>query len=394
MSLEELHQMEEDLLQGIWMLSLENDVYERYLTRCDPQSLRTIKSILERAKVTRRLTAHFIPRSSRMSFRESIASLHDFARHSIATTPSMTSIRSASRFKTPSLQTVGTMTETVKISMAHRITMAKKEVVEMRRKLEQFKLFAKRKKAHMRAEIEEIEVRINEAHEASEDFQEEVVVKGVDSITGKIPAERVIRFVEEWLRSANAILERLRLKSATARMQIRKARQQLIQRKELGETLHAIDFEKLNIENQDNAKMLEEKNLYVIDMKRIAGYYHLKLTQHKQKLNDLKLKLNEVKQDILSKQKQMEELENEHEVVEVKVKRMNSQLKNLLHFMENHTAPEILEFVEIQEQYIGLERTYKLLQRRRNIERIIFEEYQKQTQIRKKSGASEDKKKQ
>ncbi|OAD61135.1 hypothetical protein WN48_01203, partial [Eufriesea mexicana] len=290
MSLEELHQMEEDLLQGIWMLSLENDVYERYLTRCDPQSLR-----------------------------------------------------------------------------------------------KQFKLFAKRKKAHMRAEIEEIEVRINEAHEASEDFQEEVVVKGVDSITGKIPAERVIRFVEEWLRSANAILERLRLKSATARMQIRKARQQLIQRKELGETLHAIDFEKLNIENQDNAKMLEEKNLYVIDMKRIAGYYHLKLTQHKQKLNDLKLKLNEVKQDILSKQKQMEELENEHEVVEVKVKRMNSQLKNLLHFMENHTAPEILEFVEIQEQYIGLERTYKLLQRRRNIERIIFEEYQKQTQIRKKS---------
>lgn len=77
--------------------------------------------------------------------------------------------------------------------------------------------------------------------------------------------------MEEWLRSANAILERLRLKSATARMQIRKARHQLIQRRELGETLHAIDFEKLNIENQDNAKMLEEKNLYVIDMKRIAG---------------------------------------------------------------------------------------------------------------------------
>lgn len=61
------------------------------------------------------------------------------------------------------------------------------------------------------------------------------------------------------------------MKSATTRMHIRKARQQLAQRKELGELLHVVDFEKLNIENQDYAKLLEEKNLYVIDMKRIAG---------------------------------------------------------------------------------------------------------------------------
>ena len=79
------------------------------------------------------------------------------------------------------------------------------------------------------------------------------------------------RFIEEWLRSANTILQRLRLKSATTRMHIRKTRQQLAQRKELGELLHVVDFEKLKIENQDYAKLLEEKNLYVIDMKRIAG---------------------------------------------------------------------------------------------------------------------------
>lgn len=41
MSLEELHQMEEDILQSIWTMSLENDMYERYLSRHDPQSLRS-----------------------------------------------------------------------------------------------------------------------------------------------------------------------------------------------------------------------------------------------------------------------------------------------------------------------------------------------------------------
>lgn len=79
------------------------------------------------------------------------------------------------------------------------------------------------------------------------------------------------RFVGEWLRSANTIIERLRLKSTALRTQIKKAEQQLIQRKELGESLHAVDFEQLNIENKDYVKMIEEKNRYVIEMKRIAG---------------------------------------------------------------------------------------------------------------------------
>lgn len=54
-------------------------------------------------------------------------------------------------------------------------------------------------------------------------------------------------------------------------MQIRKARQQLIQREALGESLRAVDFEQLNIQNQDYVKMIEEKSRYVHDMKKIAG---------------------------------------------------------------------------------------------------------------------------
>ncbi|CAD1472519.1 unnamed protein product, partial [Heterotrigona itama] len=253
-----------------------------------------------------------------------------------------------------------------------------------------FRVFVRKNTTIMRAEIEEIEIRISEVHESREEFESEVVTEGVDPITGKILAERVMRFIEEWLRSANTILQRLRLKSATTRMHIRKARQQLAQRKELGELLRAVDFEKLKIENQDYAKLLEEKNLYVIDMKRIAGYYHLKLTQHKQKLEDLLRKLNEVKKEIVSKQDQIEELKVEHKIIEVKVKRLNLQLNNLLTFMESHTAPDILEFVATQEEYAALDRTYKLLQRRRNTQRIIYEEYKKQTQVKKKSRINDE----
>ncbi|XP_017888562.2 coiled-coil domain-containing protein 113-like [Ceratina calcarata] len=389
MTYDELQEMHEDLLQEIWTITLENDVYERYLTRQEPQSLKTISRLLERAKIGRRLTQHLGPRSSHMSFRESVTSLHDIGHHSTLSTPSMPSI---SRFGTPSIATMGTIGDTTKITIAHRIGMSKKEVEEMQRNLVQFIRRATRKKAIMRAEIEEIEIRLKEAQEAKEEFEEEVVVEGVDPMTGKIPAERLVRFVEEWLRSASTIIERLRLKSATVRMQIRKATRQLIQREELGESLRAVDFYKLTIENQDYVKMLEEKSLYVIDMKRIAGHYHLKLTQHKQKLNDLLLTVNKLKDDILAKQKQIKDLTGNYKIMEVNVKRMDKDLKSLLNFMENHIAPDILDFIRLQEEYAELKRKYKLLQRRMNIEKILYEEYQKQIQqiIRKTRVAGDE----
>lgn len=38
---EELQEMQDDLLQSIWVLTLENDVYERYLTRHNPSIMRS-----------------------------------------------------------------------------------------------------------------------------------------------------------------------------------------------------------------------------------------------------------------------------------------------------------------------------------------------------------------
>lgn len=71
--------------------------------------------------------------------------------------------------------------------------MANREVDEMRKKLNGFLESSRMRKTNMRAEIEELEIRIREVQEAKEEFEEEVVINGVDPITGKIPAERVTR---------------------------------------------------------------------------------------------------------------------------------------------------------------------------------------------------------
>lgn len=71
--------------------------------------------------------------------------------------------------------------------------MAKNEVEEMRKLLERFREATRKKKTYLRAEIEELEIRITEVQEARDEFEEEVVEKGVNRITGKIPAEKIVR---------------------------------------------------------------------------------------------------------------------------------------------------------------------------------------------------------
>lgn len=79
------------------------------------------------------------------------------------------------------------------------------------------------------------------------------------------------RFIEEWLKVVDIVTEQIRLKMATIKCQIRKFKLQLKQRKELGEALRVVDFEQLNIENEVCIRKIDEKNKYLLEMKRIAG---------------------------------------------------------------------------------------------------------------------------
>nr|XP_033334700.1 coiled-coil domain-containing protein 113-like [Megalopta genalis] len=256
--------------------------------------------------------------------------------------------------------------------------MANKEVDQMTKNLNELKIMVEKRTTIMRAEMEELEIRMSEVQEAKEEFEENVVVGGVDPITGKIPAERVVRFIEEWLKSANTIIERLRLRSATHRMLIKKTRHQLAQREQLGEALRAVDFQQLNIQNKDYVRMIEEKSVYVLDMKRIAGHYHLKLTQRKQKLRDLQQTLNGLKKEMLQRDNQIRELRVEYKQVQQDVAKVDKDRNNLITYVDNHSVPDILEFVKVYAEVEQLQKKYKRLERRKYVERIIFQTSLKQ----------------
>lgn len=79
------------------------------------------------------------------------------------------------------------------------------------------------------------------------------------------------RYIEERTKAADASLEKLRLKKSTLKNQIKKVRQQLMEKEELGDVLKPIDFEELEIANAENVKKIEEQNQCILEMKRMTG---------------------------------------------------------------------------------------------------------------------------
>lgn len=54
--------------------------------------------------------------------------------------------------------------------------------------------------------------------------------------------------MQEWLKTAQFMLEKLRLRTSSLRIQQAKLKSQLVQKEELGECIHEVDFEKLKID--------------------------------------------------------------------------------------------------------------------------------------------------
>eukprot|EP00842_Homolaphlyctis_polyrhiza_P000574 jgi/Hompol1/1517/HPOL_000923-RA len=122
-----------------------------------------------------------------------------------------------------------------------------------------------------KAEIEEVEIRVSEIKKAMYEFKRDIVQQAVNQRTGKVIAERIVRYFEDKIRAKDAIIEKVRLKNVTLKVQKNKLHLQLKQKEEMGEVLHAIDFDQLQIENKQYLQKIEERNTELLKLKMTAG---------------------------------------------------------------------------------------------------------------------------
>lgn len=222
----------------------------------------------------------------------------------------------------------------------------------------------------LRVRLEEFTLQLAEIREARDIFEQSIVRDGVDHLTGRVPAEKFVRYMEEWLRSADSIIEKLRLRTSTQRYRHVALKHQLLQKEELGETLHAVDFDQMRIDNKILMERIESKNADLLQLKQKSGGVNLLLAKRRHALQKQLAEIRNISDQIEEFKRTNTAIETERVSVESELKRTEEKLGRTRHLISEYTVPELLDYVRIKKELDALRQAVKVWARRNHLQKI------------------------
>jgi len=220
----------------------------------------------------------------------------------------------------------------------------------------------------LRAVLEETEIRIGELKRDAYEFKRIVVIGAENRRTGKIVAEKVVRYLEDKFKQTDNVIEKLRLKNSALKGQIHKIQTQLSQKEEAGDVLHYIDFHQLQIENKQLLAKIDECNEELLNVKLSGGKAIQVLNEFKRRLAIHTEDSNWLKNEVKSKENLLKKLKDEGTKVE---KEMNSEkkAKNKLRLQieESSEMPDVGDYILQKKEMYHLEAAYQNWQKKVDI---------------------------
>ncbi|VEN38038.1 unnamed protein product, partial [Callosobruchus maculatus] len=123
--------------------------------------------------------------------------------------------------------------------------------------------------------------------------------------------------MQDWFRAAGSDIEKLRLRTAHMKLLYQKACALQESRQELAKTLHAVDFDRLIIENGRLHKQFETKMIFLLETKQRAGATSRALNSHKHYLMKLQEEQEDLRKRLVKIHESIKSIEQECVLVEV-----------------------------------------------------------------------------
>ncbi|KAL3898036.1 MAG: hypothetical protein SGCHY_003014 [Lobulomycetales sp.] len=225
---------------------------------------------------------------------------------------------------------------------------ATRELEELRDEIEKRKDDWGRVLDNLRAEMEEVDIRVTEVKKATFEFKRDIIGQAVNARTGKVMAERILRYYEDKIRAKDTIIEKVRLKNATLKVHKNKLHLQLKQKEEMGEVLHVIDFDQLQIENKQYQTKIEERNGELLKLKKSAGRTVQILNFHKKKLSNLTRESIKLANEINSRKDLLSRLLSEAGNVELEREQARQFNASLRKEIAEFKVPHVMDYVEVK----------------------------------------------
>lgn len=327
------------------MISLENDIFERFFMRQDPSVLVAVQQILE---------------FSSMPGNMSMSAVSGISGGQSARFLAMSSMMMGSPSKAGSSQgrfggVVGT-----KVTIAQKSEMLGKEMELFKDSLESVKQFNDKQQFLLKAHLEELKIRHKELTDFKGKFDEQVV-NAVDPVAKRIPAEAWIKYMNEWLSLTDSTISSIRLLTSTLKQRFHKLKSILFIKEELGKSLRPIDFEKLHIENQGYLTCIEKKSLQIIDVKKTTSEIYMKFNVQKNLLFEKSSYSNILKNSTIQRKLQIVDVKLDIKRMEAALKKYTKKYKAISNLRQTHTIPHIASYIQTKADFNELQNSIKNL---------------------------------
>ncbi|XP_063631535.1 uncharacterized protein LOC134802768 [Cydia splendana] len=364
-----------ELKQQIKITNLENDILERTIMRLDPSLMSNIQQAIEYASK--------LASSSTIggSFMRSQTSRFDFSPSKILSSPSRASTRrveSSAKIGGTTVFGAGT-----RINVMARLELVSTEMEILMQKLVNARKKASKQHAMLKAQLEEIELRVADIEKASAAFNQEVIVDGWDKLAQRIPAEIWIRYMTEWMKICDSQIGKLRLRTSTLNTQFAKFKGQIKIKAELNDKLRPVDFDKIKIENQEAVATIEQKTKQLEELKKMTGDANLNLTVHKKAMWEQNSYLVKIVDTIKTKERQTKAIDKERENIQVQADALAVRLTEVKKVRSTYEVPDVMEYVAVKAALGDLQKGAKLLENRLRIQHIALTSLQSKLRFMK-----------
>ena len=267
-----------------------------------------------------------------------------------------------------------TVQEVKTLSLQEKYDIATSELDELKKNIQDGQKQSEELLEWLKAVLDEIDINIAEIKREAHEFKRDIVLGSENSRTGKILAEKLIKYIDERLRLKESIIEKNSESNKKLERGITKEKQKIQKKEQANDDLQFIDFHQLQIENKKLVRDIDDRNKQLLSLKVTSGKSTQRLTQIKDTLNKEEKKLKEFVQEITDFQNQIELNTVTIQKVMKMTKIINKKLRKYKQQKyETDNLPSVSDYIDLKGDEEGLLLQVSTLKRKINIARPEYE---------------------
>ncbi|XP_005471144.1 cilia- and flagella-associated protein 263 isoform X1 [Oreochromis niloticus] len=252
------------------------------------------------------------------------------------------------------------------LTLEQKLYVAQREVRETQQDREKLKVKSEKTKDNYKASMKEAELRLADIRKAKNDFERRLVKPTKDNTLEMKEPEKVLQYIEDKLKVTQ--LETFNVKNQALKLHEKKLLQQLQQKKEMGKAEYEEFFPEYD--EPRPGKNLDELQINSLKVQRV-------LSSHKEKLQSVTLMSAELSNDIVKVRQMLAKIEEELQHAEKEHSAAEALTHKLRRQLGDYQAPDITEYMHVKDKYKKLKQSIHTWERKVGIAEMAFKTHTK-----------------